>query len=311
MRVRYLCVVIYMELKQITDNSYYISGQTNLGLFVEDNQAILIDSGNDESAGRKIYRILEQNKWTLTKIINTHSNADHIGGNAYLQKKTGCDILATSVEATWINSPCLEPILLWGASPFKALRNKFLQAQSSKVTHIINPDGMIASTPLQAFSLEGHFLQMIGVKTPDEVFFIADSLFSPEIIYKYGITLRTDIEKTLQTYSFLEEFPAYFYVCSHAQPTKDISQLIQVNRCQIEQINNQVIEYCRKPISREEIITNLVDDYHLVLSSVQYVLIHITVSAHLSFLCDRQIIKPIFCKGKMLWKNVDIAKVDK
>ncbi len=290
-----------MELKQITENSYYIAGQTNLGLFVEDHEAILIDSGNDEDSGRKIFRLLENKGWRLKKIINTHSNADHIGGNAYLQKKTDCDIFSTRIESVWINEPYLEPLLLWGASPFKALRNKFLQAQSSKVTHIIHEDGVINDTPLQAFPLEGHFLQMIGVKTPDEVFFIADSLFSPDIIKKYGLTVKTDIEKTLQTYSFLEKSSAHFFIPSHAQPTEDIGNLIQINRNQIERVNQKIIHYCEKPVSRETILQLLVQDYHIQLSSVQYVLTHITVSAHLSYLSDQRMIKPLFNDGVMFW----------
>ena len=293
-----------MELKQITENTYYIPGPTNLGLFVVDREVILIDSGNDESAGRKVYRLLEEKGWRLRKIINTHSNADHIGGNAYLQKKTGCDILATALESVWINEPYLEPFLLWGAFPFKALRNKFLQAQPSKVTHLINTEGIIADTPLQAYPLEGHFLQMIGVKTPDEVFFIADSLFSSDIINKYSLTVKSNIEKALETYSFLEKYSAQFFVPAHAQPTEDISDLIRVNREQIEKINEKIINYCAKPSSREKILQLLVRDYKLQLSSVQYVLTHITVSAHLSYLSDRQMIKPIFEEGKMLWVSV-------
>jgi glyoxylase-like metal-dependent hydrolase (beta-lactamase superfamily II) len=294
-----------MELKKITENTYYIPGPTNLGLFVEDKKAILIDSGNDESTGRKIFRLLEEKGWELIKIINTHSNADHIGGNAYLQKKTGCAILSTALESIFIKEPSLEPFLLWGAYPFKALRNKFLQAQPSIVTNIIEEKGIIKDTPLQAFPLEGHFIQMIGVKSPDGVYFIADSLFSPEIITKYGLTVKSDVEKTLNTYAFLENLSAKLFVPSHALPVEDITDLIKVNKNQLEQDNQKIINYCQQPASREKILQLLVNDYQITLSSVQYVLTHITVSAHLSYLYDRQLIKPIFDKGKMLWTNND------
>lgn len=290
-----------MELRQVTENTYYIPGQTNIGLFVEGQKVILIDSGNDESAGRKIFQILEKKKWKLSKIINTHSNADHIGGNAYLQKKTGCDILATALESIFIQEPSLEPFFLWGAFPFKALRNKFLQALPSVVTQIIKTEGNINDTPLQAFPLEGHFIQMIGVKTPDKVFFIADSLFSPEIIKKYGLTVKSDIEKTLNCYSFLERQSAKLYVPAHAEPTCDITDLIRINKEQIEKINQKILDYCKQPVSREKIIQLLVNDYQLQLSSIQFVLTHITVSAHLTYLHDKQLLKPVFEKGKMLW----------
>ena len=104
-----------MEIKKITETTYYIPGPTNIGIYRNDNQVILIDSGNDETAGRKIFRLLEKEDWNLKAIINTHSNADHIGGNNYLQKKTGCGIMATSIERTFIEHPHLEPLFLWGA----------------------------------------------------------------------------------------------------------------------------------------------------------------------------------------------------
>ena len=292
-----------MDIRQITQNTYYIAGQTNLGLFVEGKEVTLIDSGNDEFAGRKLFRILEEKGWELKRIINTHSNADHIGGNAYLQKKTGCDIMATALESIFINEPSLEPFLLWGASPFKTLRNKFLQAQPSVVTHIIDTEGIIGDTSLEAFPLEGHFIQMIGIKTPDDVLFIADSLFSTEIIDKYGITVRSDIEKTLNTYNFLENLSARLFVPSHAQPVENIRDLIQINRKHVDEINKKMLNYCTQPVSRERIIQLLINDFQLQLSSVQFVLTHITVSAHLSYLCDKQLIKPIFKEGKMLWTN--------
>ena len=123
-----------MELKQITEKTFYIPGLINIGLYLEGNQVILIDSGNDESAGRKIYQLLEKQGWHLRTIINTHSNADHIGGNNYLQKKTNCDIAATSVESTFIEYPGLEPFSWLGAHQFKKLIKKIFQAPPYRVT---------------------------------------------------------------------------------------------------------------------------------------------------------------------------------
>ena len=293
-----------MELKQITKKTFYIPGPTNIGLYLEGKQAILIDSGNDETAGRKIYRLLEKQGWDLRTIINTHSNADHIGGNNYLQKKTNCDIVATSMESTFIENPVLEPLLLWGAYPFKSLRNKFLQAQTSRVTHIIDNKGPIINTDLKALPLDGHFLQMIGIRTPDNIFFIADSLFSPEIIDKYILTVCVDVEAMLKTHLFLEKIEGKFFIPSHAKPTDNIQDLIKINREHLLKINDRVASLCNKPVSREDILATIAEDHNIKLSSSQFVLTLITISAHLSYLFDKKIIHPVFKNGKMLWQKL-------
>lgn len=293
-----------MELKQVTEKTFYIPGLTNIGLYVENNQAILIDSGNDESAGRKLFRLLEKQGWNLKAIINTHSNADHIGGNNYLQKKTNCDIIATSIESTFIEHPNLEPLLLWGAFPFKSLRNKFLQAHPSRVTHIINNEGPIMDTNLKAIPLDGHFLQMIGIRTPDEVVFLADSLFPPEIFDKYILTVCVDVKAMLDTFSFLEKIKGKFFIPSHVKPTENIMELIKINKEHLIKISDKIASLCNKPSSREEILAAIANDNEVQLSSSKYVLTYITVSAHLSYLFDQNIIHPIFENGKMLWEKL-------
>ena len=83
------------ELVQVSEKCYYINCPAKIGIHVADQDNVyLIDSGNDKDAGRKVRQILEQNGWQLRAILNTHSNADHIGGNRYLQGQTGCRIYA-------------------------------------------------------------------------------------------------------------------------------------------------------------------------------------------------------------------------
>ena len=92
------------ELIQISDRSYYIQSPAKIGLVkLDDTNVCLIDSGNDKDAGRKVRQLLNASGWNLTAIYNTHSNADHIGGNKYLQGQTGCKIYAPGIELSLIH----------------------------------------------------------------------------------------------------------------------------------------------------------------------------------------------------------------
>ena len=101
------------ELMQVSENSYYIQSPAKIGLVrLNDTDVCLIDSGNDKEAGRKVRQLLDQNGWHLTAIYNTHSNADHIGGNQYLQNQTGCKVYAPGIECDLTRHPMIEPAFL-------------------------------------------------------------------------------------------------------------------------------------------------------------------------------------------------------
>ncbi len=66
------------------ERSYYINCPVKMGIYLcEGNEAILIDSGLDKDSGKKILKLLESRGFSLKFIINTHSNADHTGGNRF------------------------------------------------------------------------------------------------------------------------------------------------------------------------------------------------------------------------------------
>lgn len=290
-----------MEMVRASGKTWYIPGPTNLGVFDAEGGTVLIDSGNDESAGRNILKLMQEKDREISLILNTHSNADHIGGNAFIQKRTGCRIAATRMEAAFIEDPLLESSLLWGAKPFKEIRGKFLKAQPSHVTDIIPSSGPILDTGLEAVPLPGHFLEMIGVRTPDGVFFIGDSLFSPAILDKYGLSVCFDVEGQGKTLEYLEKTEAEIFIPSHAEPVRDIGPLVRRNRESLEQTSRVILNTCMEPSSREDLIAAIVHHFGITLTPAQYVLTHITVSAWISFLWDAKLLKPVLDDGRMLW----------
>lgn len=290
-----------LTLQQIAENTYVIPSPATIGVYVRDGRAVLIDSGNDEEAGRQVLKLLNEQGWELDLIVSTHSNADHIGGNAFLQKKTGCRIAATAVEAAFIEQPFLEPSLLYGGFPMKALRNKFLLAKPSRVTDVIAPEGPILDTGLEALPLPGHFLGMIGVRTPDDVLFLADSLFSETIIAKYPIFYLYDVGAHQETLARLREVRAAHYVPSHGKPATDITGLIEANVRRVEETVALVEACCAEPLSFEGVLEQVCAACGIVLEANQYVLAGSTVRSVLAWLVEQGRMEMRFADGRLLW----------
>ena len=287
------------ELISVGEQSYYIQSPSKVGLVrLEGDNVCLIDSGNDKDAGRKIRQILDANGWHLQAIYVTHANADHIGGCKYLQGQTGCPVYAPGIDCAFTREPVLEPSFLYGGFPPKDLRHKFLMAQGSDVKPLTSqawPQGF------EAIPLPGHFFHMTGYRTPDDVVYLADCLSSRETLEKYQIGFIYDVAAYLDTLEMVKNLQAKAFVPAHAAATEDIAPLAQYNIDKVWEIAQYIQSHCEKPITFEELLQKVFDDFHLTMNFEQYVLVGSTLRSYLAWLRDTGKLQLAFEKNRMLW----------
>lgn len=287
------------ELIQAGEKSWYIKSPTNVGIYrMNEEYVCLIDSGSDKENGRKILKIVTERGWKVSCIINTHSNADHIGGNQFIQSRTGCLVMSSDTENAFARHTMLESSMLYGGYPYSKLRNKFLMAKATEKTCCIEdnlPEG------LKIIKLPGHYMDMIGLAADDGVCFLADSIFRAEIIEKYHIVFIYDVGKFLETLDMLETLEAKLFIPSHADAADDIRGLVQVNRAKVFEIADLLTELCRCPKSFEAILKNVFDRYSLTMDDNQYVLVGSTIKSYLSYLYDSGKLQTSFKDNVMLW----------
>lgn len=290
------------ELIQISEHDYYIQSPAKIGLVkLNDTEVCLIDSGNDKDAGRKVRKILDEHEWTLKAIYNTHSNADHIGGNKYLQGQTGCKIYAPGIECDFTRHPILEPSLLYGGYPCKDLRHKFLLAQESGVEYLTKetlPEGF------ELIPLPGHFFDMAGFRTPDDTVYLADCLSSRETLDKYQIGFIYDVAAYLNTLEKVKTLKARLFVPAHAEAAEDITELAQYNIDKVNEIADKIVSLCKEPLGFEVILQRLFTEYGLVMNFEQYVLVGSTVRSYLAWLKDTGRLNVVFEKNLLLWEKI-------
>lgn len=289
------------ELEQVGANTYYINCPAKIGVYLDGADAYLIDSGNDKDAGRKIRQILDKNGWNLKAIFNTHSNADHIGGNKYLQGQTNCKIYARGIERDFTGHPILEPSFLYGGYPCKDLRHKFLLAQESKAEYL---DESVLPGGMEMIPLPGHFFDMVGFRTPDNVVFLADCLSSAETLEKYKIGFIYDVGAYLKTLEAVEKMQAEIFVPAHAEAAETIAPLARLNIEKVLGIAEKITGLCRETLTFEEILKKLFDDYSLKMSFEQYVLVGSTVRSYLAWLKDEGKLSAEFEENRLLWRTV-------
>ena len=289
------------ELIQVSDNCYYIQSPAKIGLVkLNEEEVCLIDSGNDKDAGRKIKKIIESNGWKLKTIYNTHSNSDHIGGNKYLQGQTECDIYAPGIECDFTNHTILEPAFLFGGYAPKDLKHKFILAQESVAQPLTKdklPEGW------EIIGLPGHFFNMVGFRTPDDVVYLADCLSSKETIDKYKIGFIYDVASYLETLEKVKTMEAKLFVPSHTEPMTDVAELAQYNIDKVNEVAEKIIEICAEPIYFEAILQKLFSDYELVMTFEQHALVGSTVRSYLAWLKDSGKLTVEFVNNMLLWKQ--------
>lgn len=289
------------ELIQVSDKCYYIQSPAKIGLMrLEGSEVCLIDSGSDKDAGRKVRQHLDANGWKLAAIYNTHSNADHIGGNRYLQGQTGCRIYAPGIERAFTRHPVLEPSFLYGGYPCRDLRHKFLMAQESdalELTAECLPEG------LESVPLPGHFFDMVGFRTEDGVVYLADCLSSRETLDKYQISFVYDVAAYLDTLERVKAMEAKWFVPAHAEVSEDVSALAQYNIDKVLEIGERIVVLCGEPLCFEALLRKLFARYGLTLNFEQYVLVGSTIRSYLSWLKDGGRLDALFEDNMLLWRR--------
>lgn len=289
------------ELIQAGEKSYYIQSPAKIGVYLQnDTDVYLIDSGNDKDAGRRVRKLLDEKGWKVKAILNTHSNADHIGGNHYIQQQYGCKIFADGIEGAFTRNPILEPAFLYGGYPFEDLRHKFLMAKSSNAVGFSDED---FPREIDVIPLSGHFFDMVGFRTPDDTVFLADCLNSAAALEKYQLSFVYDVAAYLETLDKVASMKAKIFIPSHAEATEDIRPLAELNKKKVHEIAEHIIEICEVPMQFETLLQRLFSDYQLTMTYEQYVLIGSTLRSYLSWLKDSGRMIGYIENNMLLWKR--------
>ena len=201
-----------MELTKIKGNTYYINAPTNIGVYSFKNKnCILIDTGINNSAAKKIDDVLKANELHPKYIINTHSHHDHCGGNSYFRNNyTGAIVYASQKEKLYMENPELRPAMLYTAFPVKELE---VESKEIVVDYVLDYGlTKINDEKFEVIPLKGHSPESIGIITSDKVCFLGDSIYSDSILDKYSFPYLFNLGEDIDTLNRIKDIDADYFM---------------------------------------------------------------------------------------------------
>lgn len=278
-------------LTPLAPGVHYLPGAVN-SVVLEDGRggALLVDTGLDDSHARKLLRALEGAGLTPTGILNTHSHADHHGGNAFILKRfPELKVFAPPLEDAVITHPILEPIALFGARPPRELQSKFLLASPSPARLAPEPGlTRIGGVSLELIEVAGHASMMYAVRVGD-VLYAADALFGPEALVKHPLTFCADSALQKEAAARLGDLEGVRVTLpGHGDPTGDLAGLVAVNLAAYGRTTDAVLVAVRVGAATvDELLARVCGSLGVTMTNAGAVVLNrAVVSAHLTELLE-------------------------
>ncbi|MFA6856105.1 MAG: MBL fold metallo-hydrolase [Treponema sp.] len=305
------------SLQELLPGIYVVPGPTNVGAVsvctTEKKDVYLIDSGGSADDGARIYGELEslfgKNEFTLKAVINTHSHADHSGGNDYFVKKTGCGVWMSYLEKGSMENTLIQSSVAWGGYPPPELQTSYYVPAQCSVTRIISGDDKVTlddGKKLSFIPLQGHYFGMLGVecttKDGKNVIFTGDAVFGRTVIGKFSIPFMYSVGEFMKSLDTLCSTKAEWYVPSHGEAVTRIMETAEMNKLAVLETVECIISILtKKKLSAEELLTAVANENGIPLKLPQYVLIGSTLRSFLSYLYKTGHITYVIENNKMLW----------
>lgn len=293
-------------MQELAEGIYLHPGAVNCGIISRGGDALVIDTGLDKEAGRKLLKALGEK--SLKVIINTHAHADHFGGNDFLTKRTGAEVWASRAEGAGMDNPEFEPVFLAaGSAPLREMYSRFFLAPRSTPGRVLTGGERITDWDLEILDLPGHSIEQLGVAC-GEVCFTADAFLGTEALTKHGIPFNVDITAQLNTLDLLADLPYHWFVPAHgeAREREGMRRDVEQNRNRIELILELIAGHLAEgPLNLEQIVKWVCDSLDLTVGNPgQFYLFRTSINAYLTHLAAKGMVRPMFEANCFLWERV-------
>lgn len=280
-------------MDKINGHTYMIMGGTNTGVFTfRDGSSLLIDPGHSKARGRRIVKMLSEDKLRPRYCYCTHEHWDHF--EAFFPIKE--DYSSVDFYCHEHAKPFFEQLYVGNVIMYSAAPNKMLGDLAKPFTTYIDDIKPLKSgkfklndKEFELFHTPGHTMGSGSIMTQDKVLFMGDSVLDERILDKYKIPFIIDVDRFVSSLGIIEDIDFDFGVIAHAKGVyskEDMLRIIDVNKRKISELREQVFEFLSTPYSREEILRDLMIYHDVSVNAEIYHYNNATVGSLLSSLIN-------------------------
>lgn len=290
------------KLIQCAENTYYLECYCNTGVYhLGNGEVILIDSCDHKKSVKDLDKALEERGWRVRTIINTHCHVDHIMGNKFFKEKYGCKIYSSRVQSALTEEPAVE-LNFYFNGIFPRFNNEAFFEMIKAPCEIFSDD--VLPEGFETMLLQGHCIDHLAVKTPDDVWFVGDCVLAEETFNSYKIPFFGNINKSIETAELLPSLlKGKLFVPSHSRPCEDIAPLAKINAERLSSLKDYFYNICENK-SLEEILAFADGDLELHLNEDKFAKIGHTVRAIMQALIEDGKIAARLEESRLVYKKL-------
>lgn len=269
-----------------------------------DKHTIIFDTSLDRDTAKKIDKLFSS---PVKKIVNTHSHADHIGGNLFFQEKYNATTYIQKRELSFCFYPEIESSMLYGGASFNKARGKFLCAK--KLCNVKPLEKLVeelVEENIKPVEIFGHSPGHTGFLIND-IFFAGDGIFSEEVIKKHKILYIFDSEEFVNSLRKIQTVDFEYLLICHKGIFKkgDVEPLVEKNLKHVNDILDHILRILEKhsPLTADEITLQMIEKYEINLTVEYFLLISSTIKGYLKYLENLGKVVTLLEKG-LKWKLV-------
>jgi len=152
-------------------------------------------------------------------------------------------------------------------------------------------------------ALPGHTFGMIGVKTPDDVWFLGDAYLSESYMQKRSFGYLVDAGEYLATLEMLKTLEGRLFVPAHGVAEENIVEILEKNEANQKMLIEAVKEAC-SGAGLDEIISKMYKVTKMRTNEANHALLTSTVKCYLAYLQDKGEVVSDFEDDVMVWKAI-------